>query len=77
MKVTVEQMKALRPGAKVTYKADHPKELQNIRMTACYTHLTYPELGVRFKTTICRPKMEITIEVIATEKPKARKGAKP
>lgn len=73
MKVSVEQMKALSPGAKVTYKAEHPKELQNIRQTASYTCLTYPELGIKFKTSINRSKMEITLEVIAVEKPKTRK----
>lgn len=73
MKVSVEQMKALVPGAKITYKADHPKELQNIRQTASYTCLTYPELGIKFKTSINRPKMEVTLEVFSTKKPKAVK----
>lgn len=73
MKATVAQMKVLPPGAKVTYKVDHPKELQVIRQTASYTGLTYPELGIKFKTSINRVKMEITIEAISSEKPKMRK----
>lgn len=73
MRVTVEQMKALRPGMKATFKADHPRELQNVSQTASYTSLTYPELGIRFKRSINRANMEITVEAIAVEKPKRGK----
>lgn len=64
MKVGIEDLKAIKPGTEKVFKADHPRELQNIRAMASYVHNTYPELGLRFKTHICRPKMEITIEAV-------------
>lgn len=67
MKVSVKQLKAIPIGESRTYKVDHPRELQNIRVTAGYVHLNYPELGVRFKTNINRPKMEITIEALKAD----------
>lgn len=73
MKVTVEQLKAISPSAKVTYKVDHPRELGNIRQLASYVSFNYPELGIKFKSCIKRAKMEITLEAVSTEIPKARK----
>lgn len=68
MKVGIEELKAIKPGTKKVFKAEHPRELQNIRAMASYVHNTYPEWGLRFTTHICRPKMEITIEAISVER---------
>lgn len=69
MKVSVKQLKAMAIGESHTLKVDHPRELQSIRVTAGYVHLNYPELGKRYKTSINRPKMEITIKVVKAEQP--------
>lgn len=70
MKVTVEEFKQFTPGKKVVYKANHPRDLSNIRAVASYTQLNYPEIGVKFITHINRAKMEIEIEAISTKSKK-------
>lgn len=64
-KVGKDELSTIRPGESRTYKVSSPKELQNVRASASYTHLTYPELGVKFKSSINRAKLEITVSAIA------------
>lgn len=70
MGIRTDEFKAMPVGTKTTFKAKHPRDLQNIRATASYVHNTYPEIGKRFKTHLNRPKLEITIEVVSTSKKK-------
>lgn len=69
-KITTERLRQLKAGEKMTYKMDHPKDLNNARSTASYTQLSYPELGVVFSVCVNRPKMEVTIEAVSTKKKK-------
>lgn len=70
MKLTTERLLQFKPGEKVTFKADHPKEMANARSAASYAALTYPERGIRFSVHFNRPKMEVTIEAISTKSKK-------
>ncbi len=68
MKIGQEEIKAIPPGTKAVFKVDHPKQFNCIKSAASYVHLTFPELGVRYSTSINRPKMEITVEAIPVDK---------
>ena len=61
MKVGVKEILNIPKGGKKTFKVDKPKDLFCVRSSASYAHLSNPELGVKFKTSINRPKLEITI----------------
>lgn len=64
MNVSVDDIKAIKLGEKRIFRMNHPRELQNVRALASYTHINYPELAVRFKSCLNRKKMEITIEAV-------------
>lgn len=61
MKVGVNEILNIPKGAKQTFKVDKPKDFMCVRSAASYAHLTNPELGVKFKTSINRSAMEITV----------------
>jgi hypothetical protein len=64
MKVGIEQLKKIKPGTKMIFPADNPRELNNIRVICSYTHLCHPEFGLKFKTSIDRKNMTVTVEAI-------------
>lgn len=70
MQVTKKMLEAIPVGGSATFKVDHPRLLQSVRVQAGRVHLNYPERGVRYSTSINRPTMEITVFVNPVEKPK-------
>lgn len=71
--VTVEKLKAIPRGARVTFKVNHPSKLQSARSMASQTWKHNPELGVRFR---CKTNYE-TCEITIYAEPNGRRTYKP
>lgn len=64
MKVGIKQLKKIEPGTKMIFPVDNPREMNNIRVICSYVNLSHPELGIKFKASIDRQNMSVTVEAI-------------
>jgi len=64
MKITTDQIKAIKVGTKVTFPLDNQKAFHSSTNLVSYVQNNYPELGVRYKCSSNRKALELTIEAI-------------
>lgn len=70
MKVTADVVKNIPRGTAHTFKVDTPRDLNTARSIANYVSKFYPELGVKFTTSVNYPTNEITITSVILDKAK-------
>jgi len=61
MKVTAEIVKGIQKGTSSTFTVDTPRDLNTARSIANYVGKFYPELGIKYTTSVDYPKNQITI----------------
>lgn len=65
--ISSKEIKAIKPGKKKTFNVSHPYEFQRARVCASYTGINNPECGVKYKVSINREAMTVTIEAKKVE----------
>lgn len=61
MKVSADVVKSIPKGSSSTFKVDTPRDLNTARSIANYVTRFYPELGIRYSTSVNFATNEITI----------------
>ena len=71
-KVTMDDIRRIKPGTSVTFFPPERKQIQSIRAMASFVGSQEPELGVKFSCSANYEKCEMKVTAVPTSKNKKK-----